>query len=54
MGYEEALRRIEWAKKTGATELDLSWQELTELPTERVRRCWLWLLEKESKEDCRG
>lgn len=32
MGYEEALRRIEKAKETGATELDLFDQELTELP----------------------
>ncbi|WPD22611.1 MAG: COR domain-containing protein [Candidatus Electrothrix scaldis] len=34
MGYEEALRRIEWAAKTGATRLDLNWQDLTELPHE--------------------
>ncbi|MCI5193586.1 MAG: hypothetical protein D3915_10755 [Candidatus Electrothrix sp. AU1_5] len=34
MGYEEALRRIEEARETGATELDLGFQELTELPYE--------------------
>ncbi|MCI5168325.1 MAG: hypothetical protein D3903_20095, partial [Candidatus Electrothrix sp. GM3_4] len=34
MGYEEALRLIEKARETGATELDLSRQELTELPPE--------------------
>ncbi len=33
MGYEEALRRIEEARETGATELDLSEQGLTELPS---------------------
>ncbi|MCI5165675.1 MAG: hypothetical protein D3903_06155 [Candidatus Electrothrix sp. GM3_4] len=34
MGYEEALRVIEEARETGATELDLSWQDLTDLPPE--------------------
>ncbi|XCN75224.1 MAG: COR domain-containing protein [Candidatus Electrothrix aestuarii] len=34
MGYEEALRLIEEAAETGATELDLSYQSLTELPPE--------------------
>ncbi|XCN71225.1 MAG: COR domain-containing protein [Candidatus Electrothrix aestuarii] len=34
MGYEEALRRIEEARETGATELDLSMEGLTELPPE--------------------
>ncbi|MCI5219974.1 MAG: GTP-binding protein, partial [Candidatus Electrothrix sp. LOE2] len=34
MGYEEAVRRIEEARETGATRLDLSDQELTELPPE--------------------
>ncbi|RWX51844.1 hypothetical protein VU01_10733 [Candidatus Electrothrix marina] len=34
MGYEEALRLIEEAKETGATELDLSCQNFTELPQE--------------------
>ena len=34
MGYGEALRLIEEARKTGATELDLSKQELIELPPE--------------------
>ncbi|RWX44973.1 hypothetical protein H206_01140 [Candidatus Electrothrix aarhusensis] len=34
MGYQEALRRIEEAKETGATELDLEGQGLTELPPE--------------------
>jgi len=37
MGYEEALRRIEEARETGATELDLSRQELTELPPELLQ-----------------
>ncbi|MCI5151394.1 MAG: GTPase, partial [Candidatus Electrothrix sp. MAN1_4] len=32
MGYEEALRLIEEAKETGATELNLSMEGLTELP----------------------
>lgn len=32
MGYEEALRRIEEARETGATELDLNGLDLTELP----------------------
>ncbi|WYD80808.1 MAG: COR domain-containing protein [Candidatus Electrothrix gigas] len=34
MGYEEALRRIEEARETGATELNLSSQGLNELPPE--------------------
>jgi hypothetical protein len=34
MGYEEALRLIEEAKETGATELYLGWKNLTELPPE--------------------
>jgi GTPase SAR1 family protein len=34
MGYEEALRRINEAAETGVTELNLSRQELTELPSE--------------------
>ncbi len=34
MGYEEALRLIEEAKETGATELDLIGQKMTELPPE--------------------
>ncbi|CAK8712238.1 hypothetical protein GMJAKD_01485 [Candidatus Electrothrix aarhusensis] len=34
MGYEEALRLIEEAKETGATELTLSGNRLTELPPE--------------------
>jgi hypothetical protein len=33
-GYEEALRLIEWATETGATELDLGYEGLTELPPE--------------------
>ena len=34
MSYKRVLRRIEEARKTGATELDLSFQELSELPPE--------------------
>ncbi|MCI5162162.1 MAG: hypothetical protein D3917_09110, partial [Candidatus Electrothrix sp. AX5] len=34
MGYEEALQKIEKAKETGATRLDLSGQGLTNLPPE--------------------
>ncbi len=37
MGYEEALRRIKEAAETGATKLDLSDQELTELPSQLFR-----------------
>ncbi|MCI5116254.1 MAG: hypothetical protein D3912_15860 [Candidatus Electrothrix sp. AX1] len=34
MGYEEALQLIKEAAETGATKLDLYWQDLTELPSE--------------------
>ena len=34
MGYEEAVRRIKEAAETGATKLDLLWQDLPKLPPE--------------------